>query len=69
MPIYEFKCAACGNEFEELVLSCADPAITCPACKGPDVRKLISTGNIRAEGIPKGKGGFKGSSPACRPGG
>jgi putative FmdB family regulatory protein len=69
MPIYEFKCATCGIEFEELVLSCSAPEIKCPACKGSAVNKLISTGNIRAEGIPKGKGGFKGAPPACRPGG
>jgi putative FmdB family regulatory protein len=69
MPIYEFKCATCGNEFEELVFSCSEPEIKCPTCKGSAVHKLISTGNIRAEGIPKGKGGFKGAPPACRPGG
>jgi putative FmdB family regulatory protein len=69
MPIYEFMCAACQTEFEELVSSCTDTATACPSCKGSDVRKLISIGNIRAEGIPKGSGGFKGAPPACRPGG
>jgi putative FmdB family regulatory protein len=69
MPIFEFKCAGCGSEFEELVLSCSDSGVRCPSCKSDQTRKLISTGNIRAQGIPKGKGGFKGSGPACRPGG
>jgi len=41
MPIYEFHCSGCGEEFEELVFSQVS-AISCPKCKGSDVKKLIS---------------------------
>jgi len=41
MPIYEFHCAACGEDFEELVFG-QSSAISCPKCKGSDVKKLMS---------------------------
>jgi putative FmdB family regulatory protein len=42
MPIFEFKCAACGNEFETLVRS-SSPASECPACHSADLDKKLST--------------------------
>jgi putative FmdB family regulatory protein len=41
MPIYEFHCSGCGENFEELVFSQSSP-ISCPKCKGSDVKKLMS---------------------------
>jgi len=41
MPIYEFHCSGCGEDFEELVFSHSSP-ISCPTCKGSDVKKLVS---------------------------
>ncbi|MDR2349939.1 MAG: zinc ribbon domain-containing protein, partial [Deltaproteobacteria bacterium] len=41
MPIYEFKCRACGREFEELVLS-GNASPVCPACGGGECDKLLS---------------------------
>lgn len=40
VPIYDFRCGACGHEFEELVRSEEPPA--CPRCgsAGPD--RLLS---------------------------
>ncbi len=38
MPIYEFKCNACGKEFEEIVTS-KDNSIGCPECESSDVRQ------------------------------
>jgi putative FmdB family regulatory protein len=40
MPIYDFKCRACGRKFEELVKLGETP--DCPACKGKDVERLFS---------------------------
>jgi putative FmdB family regulatory protein len=42
MPIYEFKCAACGKEFETLVRS-ASTVPACPSCQGTDLHKKISS--------------------------
>ncbi len=43
MPIYEYKCNACGHGFSVLTLSSARAAdTTCPSCVSPDVQKQIS---------------------------
>ncbi len=43
MPVFEFLCEKCQNEFEELVLRRSDEAeVACPACKSRDVTRLIS---------------------------
>ncbi len=41
MPIYEFKCIKCDNEFETLVYG--NNRIDCPQCKSSDIKKLLST--------------------------
>jgi putative FmdB family regulatory protein len=41
MPIYEYQCASCGNEFEVLVRN-SSSAPACPACKGSELRKKLS---------------------------
>ncbi|MDY0375609.1 MAG: zinc ribbon domain-containing protein [Desulfobacterium sp.] len=40
MPIYEYKCNNCDNNFEMLVLGGDKPA--CPSCKSLDLSRLIS---------------------------
>lgn len=40
MPIYEYSCQSCGNEFEALVRSNAKPQ--CPKCQSPQLEKLLS---------------------------
>ncbi len=45
MPLYEFSCAKCGHEFEELVLSSKPEAIAqvaCPTCGSHKVKKKVS---------------------------
>lgn len=41
MPIYEFKCLKCNEEFEELVFSDEDE-VKCEACGDTKVEKLMS---------------------------
>ncbi len=41
MPIYEFHCHQCQNEFEKLVLKSSEK-IACPKCKSKKVHRLMS---------------------------
>jgi len=49
MPIYEYRCTACNNEFEALQKISDDPVKTCPACGG-EVKKLISHSAFHLKG-------------------
>lgn len=41
VPIYEYKCCSCSNEFEELLsLDEYSPLRVCPECNAPSTRKL-----------------------------
>lgn len=52
MPIYEYSCEKCGDEFEELVLSSeAEP--DCPKCGQEGCKRLISV----SRGGANSKGG------------
>ena len=43
MPLYEYQCQACGEEFSYLLLKKGDEDfVRCPGCKGKDVKKLVS---------------------------
>jgi putative FmdB family regulatory protein len=41
MPIFEYICQDCNNEFEKLV-SGTNPEIACPECKSINLRKKFS---------------------------
>ncbi len=44
MPLFEYRCNECGNEFEKIVrFSEASQNPDCPACQGQDTKKKIST--------------------------
>ena len=47
MPIFEYKCNACGHEFEALVRSGDVPA--CEKCTGTDLEKRFSLPAIKSE--------------------
>jgi putative FmdB family regulatory protein len=43
MPIFEFRCPACGHQFEDLVMGRAEPSqMHCPKCKRAGVERLLS---------------------------
>ena len=48
MPIYEYKCSDCDNEFEELVFS-QDELPPCPKCQSEKVEKLMSACAVQTE--------------------
>jgi putative FmdB family regulatory protein len=54
MPLYEYRCADCGNEFECLrSLSQMDSAVACPACRSARTQRKVST--FIAKGWTRGK--------------
>jgi putative FmdB family regulatory protein len=42
MPIFEFHCNSCAQDFEKLVFG-SDPEVECPHCGQAKVEKLMST--------------------------
>ncbi len=40
MPLYEFHCSKCEQDFEELVID--DDPVKCPGCGSGKVNKLMS---------------------------
>lgn len=62
MPIYEYRCARCHHEFEELVsLSAADKPLSCPECSEPGAERLLSAFAVRVAG----GGGVSSSGKSC----
>jgi putative FmdB family regulatory protein len=47
MPIYEYKCKGCGNQFEALVRKADVPE--CPSCKSTDLDRLLSLPVVKSE--------------------
>jgi putative FmdB family regulatory protein len=52
VPIYDFKCLDCGEQFEALVLKGNTPA--CPACQGARLEQLISMFSVDSATIRQG---------------
>lgn len=48
MPIYDYKCRACGRTFDELVKLGETPP--CPSCGSTDLERLVSLPAISTEG-------------------
>ena len=59
MPIYEYRCAACGRSFERLVHG--QQAVACPDCGSPQVSRLLSLFGFKSgEGVAASTGGSGG---------
>jgi putative FmdB family regulatory protein len=64
MPIYEYRCEACGEQFSKLQkMGAGEGETTCPKCGSGEVRRQISGCSIGSGE----KGGASG--PACGIGG
>jgi len=59
MPIYEYMCKQCGEEFEKLVFN-HSKAVACPACEGHDIKKKFS-----AFGMKSGNTFISSSGSSC----
>jgi putative FmdB family regulatory protein len=81
MPIYEYRCQACGHDMEA-IQKMSDPVLTeCPVCGKPELKKLISAAGFQLKGSgwyetyfkggkkkpTKDSGGSDGSKASAKP--
>jgi len=50
MPIYEYRCAACGHELEKIQRMSDAPLTDCPGCGADQLRRLVSAPGFRLKG-------------------
>jgi putative FmdB family regulatory protein len=43
MPVYEYACDGCGNQFEELRGATDEARVTCPSCGSGEVTRRLSS--------------------------
>lgn len=46
MPIYEYVCRECSEQFELLVLRQTTPA--CPSCESADLKRILSAPKVKS---------------------
>jgi len=49
MPIYDYACRGCGEQFELLILK--NTVAACPSCHSQDLEQLISSFAVSSESI------------------
>lgn len=62
MPIYEYRCDACGNEHEAIRKFSDAPLTTCPACGKDALVKKVSAAGFQLKGSGWYQTDFKGGS-------
>ena len=62
MPIYEYRCAECGEEHEALQKVSEPPLTLCPACGKPALQKQLSAAGFQLKGSGWYATDFKASS-------
>lgn len=55
MPTYDYKCEACGHEFETTQKISDNPLKKCPKCGKMKLKRLIGSANF----VLKGKGWYR----------
>jgi len=65
MPIYDYLCEACGEEFSREQRISDDPVKTCPCCRARKVKRLIS----RTSFVLKGGGWYSDLYSSAKPSG
>lgn len=50
MPIYEYRCDACGHELEAMQKMSDAPLEDCPECGKPELKKQLSAAGFRLKG-------------------
>jgi putative FmdB family regulatory protein len=67
MPIYEYRCAACGHQQEFLQKVSDAPMSVCPKCGKPALEKMVTAAGFQLKGSGWYATDFKnsGSKPAA----
>ena len=63
MPIYEYGCAECGYEFEEMQKFRDPPLQDCPQCEQPAAQRKISISAFHLKGGGWYKDGYGNNKP------
>jgi putative FmdB family regulatory protein len=50
MPIYEYRCQACGHTFETIQKLSDEPLRECPECGAVQLKKLVSAAGFQLKG-------------------
>jgi putative FmdB family regulatory protein len=71
MPIYAYRCAACGHA-KDVLQKISDPVLsTCPACGADAFQKQLTAAGFQLKGsgwyVTDFKGGANGAKPADTP--
>lgn len=68
MPLFEYVCTDCGNEFEKIVPT-SKTAVQCAKCASARVEKKLSVFSVAGGGSdPAWEGGGCGTCGAAEPG-
>jgi putative FmdB family regulatory protein len=62
MPIFEFNCDQCGNDFERLVFASENEPVKCPKCGSEKTHKVLSV--FSSSGPERSSGASCGPSPS-----
>jgi len=62
MPIYEYRCAACGHQDEHLQKVADAPLVVCPSCGKRKYQKQLSAAGFQLKGTGWYATDFKGSA-------
>ena len=66
MPIYEYRCGACGHHLEALQKMSEAPLRKCPDCGKSQLRRLVSAPQFRLKGSGWYETDFKGDKETKR---
>jgi putative FmdB family regulatory protein len=70
MPIYEYRCAACGFQQEYLQKMSDAPLTDCPECGKPSLSKMVTAAGFHLKGSGWYATDFKhGAKPKSKPAG
>ena len=66
MPIYEYRCSACGHHLEALQKMADAPLRKCPECGRSQLKRLVSASQFRLKGSGWYETDFKNKSETKR---
>ncbi len=67
MPIYAYRCAACGHA-KDVLQKISDPLLTtCPSCGAEAFQKQLTAAGFQLKGSGWYVTDFKGGAPAAKP--